>query len=209
MSDLRILIVEDEPLIAADIAASIEEMGFTATGIAYSADTAMEELKSNTPDIVLLDIQLNKKGQEGIEIAQLINEKYGLPFIYLTSFSDKKTLQEAKTTEPYGYVVKPFNEAGLYAAIEIALYNHTQKNKSKFPELLLDKINKQLAVPFTIREFEVLELIYNGNTNNQIAEKLFISINTVKKRINAAYLKMDTGSRTAALAKLRNYMLTL
>lgn len=206
MSDLRILIVEDEPLIAADIAASIEEMDFIATGIAYSVDTALEELKNNTPDIVLLDIQLNK-GQEGIEIAQVINEKYGLPFIYLTSFSDKRTLQDAKTTEPYGYVVKPFNEAGLYAAIEIALYNHTQKNKSKFPELLLERINKQLADPFTDREFEVLQLIYNGNTNNQIAEKLFISINTVKKRINAAYLKMDTSSRTAALAKLRSYML--
>lgn len=207
MSDLRILIVEDEPLIAADIAASIEEMDFIATGIAFSVDTALEELKNNTPDIVLLDIQLNK-GQEGIEIAQVINEKYGLPFIYLTSFSDKRTLQDAKTTEPYGYVVKPFNEAGLYAAIEIALYNHTQKNKSKFPELLLERINKQLADPFTDREFEVLQLIYNGNTNNQIAEKLFISINTVKKRINAAYLKMDTTSRTAALAKLRSYMLT-
>lgn len=207
MSDLRILIVEDEPLIAADIAASIEEMDFVATGIAYSIETALEELKNNTPDIVLLDIQLNK-GQEGIEIAQVINEKYGLPFIYLTSFSDKRTLQDAKTTEPYGYVVKPFNEAGLYAAIEIALYNHIQKNKSKFPELLLERINKQLADPFTDREFEVLQLIYNGNTNNQIAEKLFISINTVKKRINSAYLKMDTTSRTAALARLRSYMLS-
>ena len=206
MSELRFLVVEDEPLIAEDIAFTLQKMDFVVAGIAYSKDNALLQLSTNTPDFVLLDINLNR-GQEGIEIAKEINSKYQLPFIFLTSYSDKATLQQAKTTEPSGYIVKPFNEQGLYAAIEIALYNHAQKNKTQYPDLKIEKINKQLIAPLSEREFEVLQLIYEGKTNQQIAEQIFVSINTVKKHINSAYLKIDAATRTAALAKLRSFML--
>ncbi len=206
MSDLRFLIVEDEPLIAEDIAVTLQHLDFITSGIAYNKENALKQLSVNTPDFVLLDINLSGK-QEGIEIAREINQKYQLPFIFITSYSDKITLQEAKTTGPAGYIVKPFTEQTLYAAIEIALYNHTQKNKIHYPELRVEKINKQLATALSEREFEVLQLIYEGITNQQIAEKIFVSINTIKKHINSAYLKLDVATRTAALAKLRALML--
>lgn len=76
--------------------------------------------------------------------------------------------------------MKPFSDAGLYSAIEIALFNHAQKIKQKFPELSLGIINKNLHQPITEREFELLNLIYNGKTNQQIADTMFISLNTVK-----------------------------
>ena len=130
-----------------------------------------------------------------------------MPFIFITSYSDKKTLEKAKYTEPSGYIIKPFNEAGLYSTLEIALYNHAQKNKRKFAELSLNKINGHLVEPISEREFTLLQLIYDGKTNKQISEALFISSNTVKKHINNTYLKLGATSRATSIARLRDLML--
>ncbi len=205
MNDIKVLIVEDEPIIAEDIAALIEKNDFVVSAIVYTKDNALQALKNNLPDLVLLDINLNG-AMDGIAIAEKINEHYNIPFIFITSYSDKSTLEKAKYTEPSGYIVKPFNEAGLYSSLEIALYNHAQKNKLKFPPLALQKINKNLPDPISEREFSLLQLIYDGKTNKQIAELLFISLNTVKKHINNTYLKLDTSSRASAIACLRRLM---
>ncbi|HNR15157.1 MAG TPA: response regulator transcription factor [Chitinophagaceae bacterium] len=205
MIEVRVLIVEDEPLIAEDIATALINNDFTVSAIVYSKDDALAELKNNPPDLVVLDINLNG-GEEGIEIAKVINEKYFLPFVYLTSYSDKLTLIHAKNTEPAGYIVKPFSDAGLFAAMEIAVYNHAQKSKLRFPELNDDVINRHLPSPLSEREFGVVQLIYNGKTNNQIAEDLFISINTVKAHIKNIHQKLDADSRSTLIARLRKLM---
>ena len=179
MSEIRVLIVEDEPLIAADIAACIQKYDYLVTGISYTTEQAEKELATNLPDVIFLDINL-KKGEEGIRLAEKINEHYKIPFIYLTSYSDRQTLNAAKTTRPCGYVVKPFSCGGLYAALEVALYNYAQQNKIIFPQLRLQTINEALASPLSEREFEVLQLIYEGYTNIQIADKIFVSSNTIK-----------------------------
>ncbi len=205
MSEVKVLIVEDEPLIAEDIATALVTNDFYVSGIVYSKEDALQELSTNTPDLVLLDINLNG-GEEGIEIANVLNSSYDLPFVFLTSYSDKITLNHAKNTQPSGYIVKPFTDAGLYATLEIAIFNHAQKNKHLFPELNLYKINTSLDNALTDREFEVTKLIYEGKTNNQIAETLFVSINTVKAHIKNIYLKLDAFSRSTLLAKLRGLM---
>lgn len=205
MIEVKVLIVEDEPLIAEDIATALKSNDFSVSGIVYSKEDALQALKNNQPDIVLLDINL-RGGEEGIEIAKFINENYFIPFVFLTSYSDKQTINHAKGTEPAGYVVKPFNEAGLYATLEIALYNHTQKNKHRFPDLSLEKINSPLTSPLSEREFSVTELIYQGKTNNQIAEDLFVSVNTVKAHIKSIYLKLDADSRSTLIFRLRELM---
>jgi DNA-binding NarL/FixJ family response regulator len=205
MSDIRVLIVEDEPLIAEDIAATLRQADFGVSAIAYSKQDALSELLMNQPDMVLLDINLNG-GMEGIEIAEQIKGKFILPFVYLTSYSDRQTLEKAKKTEPSGYIVKPFSEATLCAAIEIAIYNHAQKTKAYYPALNLDIINRDLSSPLSEREFEVLCLIYEGKTNLQIAAQIFISINTVKKHINSAYLKINVETRSGGIAMLRKLM---
>jgi DNA-binding NarL/FixJ family response regulator len=203
---MRILIVEDEPLIAEDIAESLVKNDFEVTAVAYTKAEALRQLETNLPDMVLLDINLNNK-MDGIEIAATIQQQYQLPFIFITSYSDKSTLEKAKVTEPAGYLVKPFNEAGLHTSIEIAFYNHTQKTKRNYPEVSLGKLNRHLSEPVSEREFDLLKLIYEGKTNRQIAEALFISANTVKKHINNVYLKLDATSRSTVLLKMRQLML--
>lgn len=203
---MKILIVEDEPLIAEDIAAILSRNDFQVAAIAYTIEEALLELKQNLPDMALLDINLNNK-MDGIEIAATIQHGYAIPFLFITSYSDKSTLEKAKLTEPAGYIVKPFNEAGLCSAIEIASYNHTQRIKRQYPELQLYKLNQLLTNPVSEREFELLKLIYEGKTNKQIAEELFISSNTVKKHISNVYLKLDTISRATTLVKLRELMM--
>jgi len=202
---MNILIVEDEPLIAEDLASCLIRNNFDITGIAYSYQQALHELKLHLPDLVLLDINLNND-LEGIRIANYINENFQIPFIFITSYSDKATLDLAKVTLPAGYIVKPFNEASIYTAIEVSYYNHTQKNTQNYPELSIVKLNQSISNQISIREFELLKLIYEGNTNKQISEKLFISANTVKKHINHIYLKLDTVSRSYTLVKLRQIM---
>lgn len=204
MTGVRILVVEDEPLIADDIANQLRINDFEISAIAYDYEDAVYELKFNAPDAVVLDINLGA-GKTGVDIAEVINEKYGLPFIYLTSYADKETLERAKRTEPLGYVVKPFDERNLIATLEIALYNFSQKQKSTQLALNLDKINARILSPLTEREFAVLQQIYEGKSNQQMADSLFVSINTIKTQINSIYLKMEANSRSSLLAKLRGF----
>lgn len=205
MIEVRVLIVEDEPLIAEDIATALKNNDFSVSAIVYSKEDALYELKNNPPDLVLLDINLNG-AEEGIEIANVINDKYFLPFVYLTSYSDKITLLHAKNTQPTGYIVKPFNDAGLYATLEIAIYNYAQKSKQLFPEINMDFINQKLMTALSDREFAVAKLIYDGRTNNQISDDLFISVNTVKAHIKSIHLKLQSDSRSTLIARLRQLM---
>jgi DNA-binding NarL/FixJ family response regulator len=206
MSGIKVLIVEDEPLIAKNIGMYLNNNDFEVSAIAYDSDEAMFQLKRQPPDFAILDINLESE-KDGIDIAEYINQNNFIPFVYLTSYSDKETLDRAKKTNPAGFIVKPFNEKTLYATIEIALSNHAAAANRHVPSLSFDKINKSLVTPLTDREFDVLKLMYDGKTNNQIAGELFIALNTLKKHINNAYFKMDVSSRSTALAKLREQML--
>jgi DNA-binding NarL/FixJ family response regulator len=206
MSKLRILIVEDEPAIAEHIAAYLDNEDFEVSGIAYDSEDALEQLQINTPDAVILDINLESE-KDGIAIAQLINDTYQLPFLFLTAHSDKHTLNRAKAVNPSGYIVKPFNEKTLQASVEIAIANHSSQLNKQLPKLLSNKINSTLLDPFSDREFEVLQLLYEGITNKQIATQLFISENTVKTHLKSIYIKLDANTRYGVMAKLRLLML--
>ena len=127
--------------------------------------------------------------------------------MFLTSHADKDTLERAKKVEPWGYVVKPFNEKTLQATLEIAIYNFTQRSRQQAPIINFQKINKHLLSSVSEREFDVLQLVYEGRPNREIAAILFISMNTVKKHINSAYLKLDVNSRSGAIARLRDLMM--
>lgn len=206
MTGIKILIVEDEPLIAKNIGMYLNNNDYEVSAIAYDADEALHQLKRQPPDLAILDINLESE-RDGIEIAEYINQNNFIPFIYLTSYSDKETIERAKKTNPSGFIVKPFNEKTLYATIEIALTNHTEQANKHVPVLSFDKINRKLITPLSDREFDVIRLLYEGKTNQQIADALFIAMNTLKKHINSAYFKLDVASRTAAIARLRDYML--
>lgn len=206
MTGIKILIVEDEPLIAKNIGMYLNNNDYEVAGIAYDPDDAFYQLKKQQPDFAILDINLESE-KTGIDVADYINRNNFIPFIYLTSYSDKETIEKAKQTNPSGFIVKPFNEKTLYATIEIALSNHAQLANRHVPILSFEKINKQLVTPLTDREFEVLKLMYEGKTNQQITDELCIAMNTLKKHINNAYFKVDVSSRSAALARVRSFML--
>jgi DNA-binding NarL/FixJ family response regulator len=205
MSKLRILIVEDEPAIAEHIAAYLDNEDFEVSGIAYDSQDALEQLQINTPDAVILDINLESE-KDGIAIAQIINDTYQLPFLFLTAHSDKNTLNRAKQVNPSGYIVKPFNEKTLQASVEIAIANHSSQANKKLPQLLSHKINSTLVDPISDREFEIVQLVYEGITNKQIATQLFISENTVKTHLKSIYIKLDANTRYGVMAKLRVLM---
>lgn len=205
MSELKILIIEDEPVIAENISMYLNNADFTVSGIAYDDEEAVNQLHNNTPDAVILDINLDSS-MDGIQIADYINKNFRLPFLFLTSYSDKETLQRAKLVEPSGYIVKPFNGQTLLASLEIAISNFANRSNNQVPDLNLDKINKHLLSPLTEREFRVLQLIYQGRTNNQIAGELFVTINTVKVHIRNTYLKLDAASHSTAIVRARELM---
>lgn len=206
MSKLRILIVEDEPIIAENISMYLDNNDFEVSGIAYDSAEANDQLQNNTPDAAILDVNLESQ-EDGIDIAHRINQKYQLPFLFLTSYSDRKTLQRAKEVNPSGYIVKPFNEKTLLASLEIAISNHAADVNRKLPSLAMDRINKHLLSPLSEREYEVLQLIYEGITNNQVAEKLFVSVNTIKTHLKNIYLKLDANTRYGVIVRLRQLMI--
>ncbi|MBK7358924.1 MAG: response regulator transcription factor [Saprospiraceae bacterium] len=202
---VRVLIVEDEPLIAENIAMYLNNHDYEVAGIAYDYEEAILKLEQEKPDIVLLDINLEGE-LDGIDVGKFIHEKMGIPFVFLSSYSDKSTLERAKHIQPSGYLVKPFHEKSLMATLEISLSNFASSNHVQITELNLEKINSQLLSPLSQREFEVLFLIYAGKTNQQISQDLFISINTLKRHINNAYMRLQVTTRTTAIKKLRELM---
>lgn len=199
----RILIVEDEVLIANDLAKTLQGMDYTVTAIAYDGNTALKEISSNAPDLVLLDINLGSQ-PDGIRIAEQLQHIHRIPFIFLTSYATEMILDKAKKTQPVGYVVKPFTEKDLLAAIKIGLHNYDKiKPVVKFD---FTNINKRLPSPLSLREFELISDLYDGMTNQQLAEKYFISINTVKTHIRHIFDKLGVQSRTEAIVLLRNIL---
>jgi len=205
MKKYNVLIVEDEPIIAEDIKECLEDIGFQVSAIAHDGKSALLALEKKRPSIAILDIHLNGR-MNGIEVAHHINKYYQLPFVFLTSYADKKTLEHAKKTLPMGYVVKPFDSKDLLSALEIALFNF--QNMQSLPEnkLSIHTLNQKIYTPLTEREFEVLLLLLQGKTNKQIAGELFVSTNTIKTHLSNIYDKFDVDSRAKVLAFVSNVL---
>jgi DNA-binding NarL/FixJ family response regulator len=200
MSEIKILIVEDEPLIAQDIASILEGIDYKVTCVAYDKETALHYVEIHPVDFAILDINLDGEA-EGIDIGMHLQETYNIPFIYLTSYAEKSILELAKKTRPRGYIVKPFDEKDLFATIEIALFNHAQEQKPFAWDY--ESFNAPLLSKLTPREFEIMLDLYEGKTNQQIAEKQFVSINTIKTHVKNLYSKLDVQSRTDLMIFLR------
>jgi|GEM_PF-2103929 len=136
MNRPRILIVEDERITAEDIKHTLEKYGYRITSIVSTAAAAIIKTAEEQPDLVLMDIVLKGKG-DGIEAASHIYQKLHIPVVYLTAYSDEETLKRAKISQPFGYVLKPFEERELYSNIEIALYKNRMEKKLSHLNLVL------------------------------------------------------------------------
>jgi PAS domain S-box-containing protein len=117
----RVMVVEDERLVACDIAAALTGMGYDVTGTAASVEECLLSAQERRPDIVLMDINLAGTA-DGVDAAVLLREHFDLPVIYLTAYADHDTLKRAKLTAPLGYVVKPYRESELRSAVEVGIF---------------------------------------------------------------------------------------
>ncbi len=130
MEKVKILIVEDESIVAKDIQNSLKKIGYQISGVVNSGDKAIREVEENRPSIILMDIMI-KGSMTGIETAKQIKERFSIPVIFLTAYADDNTLNKAKVTEPYGYIIKPFREKELQTTIEMALYKYEKDEEVK------------------------------------------------------------------------------
>ncbi len=142
MEAFKVLIVEDDEVTAMNLKMSLEKQGYDVVSISDTALQAPNKIKVYNPQIVLVDISL-QKSDDGIELARYIREKHQLPFIYLTAHTDSAIINQAKQTEPYGYIVKPFDPNSLHATIQMAMYKYDEENKrnNHIEDLKVDKLN--------------------------------------------------------------------
>jgi len=124
----KLLIVEDDYLIATDLQRILEKAGYIVTGLADSVEEALQIIGNVRPDIVLLDIFL-KGEMTGIDLARTLKQR-NIPFVFLTANSNQKVMEEVKKTEPYGFLVKPFRDKDVLSALEIARYRHAHSTEA-------------------------------------------------------------------------------
>ena len=130
MSNERILIVEDEILVARDLQMNLEKMGFTVTSMVPSGDQAIQKIEEDRPDLIMMDIVLQGK-MNGIETAEIINSTFHIPVVYLTAHGERPVFENAKKTNPYGYITKPFRNEEIQKVIEVGLYRHRTEEERK------------------------------------------------------------------------------
>ena len=130
MAQPRVLIVEDEAIVSKDISLSLKRMRYAIAGTAATGEEAIDLAIGLKPDLVLMDIML-KGEMSGIQAAERIRAAVGAPVVFLTAYADRSTLDRAKQTEPFGYVIKPFTDAALHTALTMALHRHGQAEELK------------------------------------------------------------------------------
>ncbi|OKH26430.1 hybrid sensor histidine kinase/response regulator [Chroogloeocystis siderophila] len=144
MSKASILIVEDELLVAKDIQNRLTKFGYAVVGVVSSGKDAINKAIEKNPDLILMDIHL-KGDLDGIEVAQVIYDDLNIPIVYLTANADDNTLERAKATEPFGYILKPFKEKELKTTIEITLTKHQIEKKLRQSEQWLATVLKSIG----------------------------------------------------------------
>lgn len=203
MSKLRILVVEDDPVVADDIQACLESFSYSVLGPAYNVQAALSMCAENDFDLALLDIHLNKHG-EGILLARKIREQKAVPIIFLTASGDDTTLTQAREVHPEQYLLKPFNAGQLKAALEIVFYNSRYPDAAYETRSRIEKFNRRIPEVLSEREVDIVILLLEGLSNAEIAERLFISLHTVKTHIKRIFHKTGAESRTQLISMLHH-----
>lgn len=156
MDPTSIMLVEDEYIVAADLKAQLISLGYEIAGHADSGESALETIADADPDVVLMDIQL-KGEMDGIDTASQVRKLYGIPVVFLTAHADDELVRRAKGTEPYGYVVKPYESQELRANIEIAVHKGAQEKERREHaverERLISELQTALAEIKALRGF--------------------------------------------------------
>ena len=198
-SNISVLILEDEPIIAEDLYSLLESSDYKIAGLCHHGEDALDMLSSRDPDFAILDINLGG-GITGLDVAEVIHDKYHIPYIFLTSFDDNATLQEAQQHAPYGYIVKPFQDRTLLTTIKTALSNFERLSQEKC--VSKESIESTFNCKITKQEFKIVEELLDGKSYQIICTDLFISLNTLKYHIKNIYTKLNIKGRSELASKL-------
>lgn len=196
---VKVLIIEDDPIIADYLSQLLSTEGFNVLGIAHTGERALDKISSLQPDLCICDIHLGT-GMSGIDVAEVLTSKYQIPYIFLTSFDDDKTIEEAERHSPYGYIVKPFQDRTLLATIKIAWSNYKKRQSTD----LLSKadIERKLDISLTPQEYEILTKLINGESYKQIAEAQFLTTDSIKYHAGKIYKKLGISGRSELHSRL-------
>jgi PAS domain S-box-containing protein len=166
MASVQVLVVEDESAIAITIEDTLKSFGYGVPAIVCSGEQAIQKVAEMSLDLVLMDIRL-EGSMDGVEAAKRIRSDFNIPVVYLTAYMDDNTVQRAMITEPFGFILKPFEPRELHIAIELALYKHRMEMKLKESEQLLSTILENI-------DESVISIDTDGCINfmNIAAEKL-------------------------------------
>ncbi|MGB0431510.1 MAG: LytR/AlgR family response regulator transcription factor [Bacteroidia bacterium] len=181
---VRILLVEDELIIAESLSEILQSLGYHVVGIEVKAEEALRRIDIEQPDFAILDIQL-KGDKDGIWLADEISKKYGFPFIFLTSYGDEKTVKQALSKHPYGYLLKPFEKMDIFTAIECALSvadrsTIAKATKTQFKDFLFIKDDHAFV---KVKFSELLYVKANGNYVEVFTDQKRLLIRTTMKEI--------------------------
>jgi two-component system, response regulator PdtaR len=147
MTGATILVVEDEVIVAENLKVTLAGMGYHVPDTACSSSEALDLVEKNLPDLILMDIVLEGSELDGVETARRIRKNHDIPVVFVTAFADDDTLERVKTTDPFAYILKPFNERELYSAIELALHRQQMELEIKKRDTIL------FAISFAIEWF--------------------------------------------------------
>jgi two-component system response regulator LytT len=180
---MNILVVEDESIVAKDIQVCLKRLGYDVVGVVSSGEDAVEKARELDPDLVMMDIML-KGEMSGIDAANEIRRRKDIPVIFLTAYTDRDTVDKAKESEPYGYIIKPFKEIDIQTAIEIALYKHSKESEvRKERDLYYSMVEKNDSVDMMfVKANQRLVKIRYADIYFIEALKDYVVINTTERR---------------------------
>ncbi len=194
----NVIVVEDNPIIALDLSSYLNKLGYTDIFRCRNENEAYAVLDSLKHAIVFLDINLDTK-YGGIAIAKTLESKPSFPYAYITGNTDSETLEKIKGTHPIGFIVKPYQEEEVKALLILA--DHKIKHPVEKAEVNQTTL-KRLFPNLTATEQNIFLRLYEGASNQEIADKLFVSINTVKTHLKTIFSKLGVSSRLKAVQLL-------
>ena len=186
MAQTRILVVEDEIIVVMELQERLESLGYAVAAVAASGEEAIQKAAEMQPDLVLMDIRLQGE-MSGIEAAEAVQAQFDIPVVYLTAFSDENTLQQAKATEPFGYLLKPFQARQLYSTIEMALCKHRYETMLQESAQRLRLYSDRLR---TLREID--QAILSAYSPETIAQAVVDRVRQLVPCVWASVVTFDT-----------------
>jgi len=206
MTQARILVVEDESIVALHIKSILESAGYTVSALASSGEEAIQRAADTHPDLVLMDIKL-RGPMDGIQAAEQIRTRLNIPVIYLTAFADEATLQRAKITEPFGYLLKPFEEPELQISIEMALYKHQMERRLQESErwlaTTLRSIGDAVIATDAAGRIKFMNLVAEALTGWPQSEALGEDLNRVFRIVSVVSEQQDASVRDPVSKAIR------